>query len=85
MSLAQARAAWPDKVLWLNYPSSLHLRPDAEVATAAFEMLESLDSPDGVIVGITEDMPEDRWRDSCRAIMDGLDRHAAEHPDLYAR
>ena len=85
MSLAEARAAWPDKVLWLNYPSSLHLRPDAEVADAAFEMLESLDRPDGVIMGITEDMPEGRWRDSCRAIMDGLDRHAAEHPDLYAR
>ncbi len=85
MTLAEARAAWPGKVLWLNYPSSLHLKPDAEVADAAFDMLDSLPSPDGVIMGITEDMPEGRWQDSCRAIMDGLDRHAGERPELYAR
>jgi hypothetical protein len=85
MTLAEARAAWPDKVLWLNYPSSMHLKGDAEVAEGAFELLDSLDSVDGVIMGITEDVPQDRWRDSFRAIMDGLDRHAAERPELYAR
>ena len=31
MTLAEARKAWPDKVLWLNYPSSLHLKSDARV------------------------------------------------------
>jgi len=35
-------------------------------------------------MGITEDVPEHRWRDSFAAIMDGLDRHAADRPDLYA-
>ena len=35
-------------------------------------------------MGITEDVPPNRWRNSYRAIMDGLDRHAAEHPQLYA-
>jgi hypothetical protein len=39
---------------------------------------------DGLLVGITEDMPPDRWQDSCRAIMDGLDRHARERPGCYA-
>jgi len=38
---------------------------------------------DGVIMGITEDMPPERWQNSCRAIMDGLDRHAREKPELY--
>ncbi len=85
MSLAEARAAWGEKVLWLNFPSSLHLRGDADIAAAAVEMLDSLPAPDGVIVGITEDIPAHRWQDSCRAIMDGLDRHARAHPHLYAR
>jgi hypothetical protein len=35
-------------------------------------------------MGITEDIPEHRWRGSCRAIMDGLDRHARERPETYA-
>jgi len=85
MTLAEARAAWPDKALWINYPSSLHLKADGEVEQAAFEMMDSLPATDGVLFGITEDIPEHRWRDSCRAIMDGLDRHAKERPERYAR
>ena len=83
MTLAEARAAWPDKVLWLNYPSSVHLRPDEEVEAVAYDLVEQNGGPDGLIMGVTEDVPEDRWRDSIPAIMDGLDRHAAEHPEQY--
>jgi hypothetical protein len=83
MTVADARAAWPDKVLWLNYPSSMHLRSDAQVEAMACELIEQAGNPDGVIMGITEDIPEARWRASCRAIMDGLDRHAALHPEQY--
>ena len=84
MTLAEARTAWPDKVIWLNYPSSVHLSPDAKVQTTMIHMLEELTSIDGIIVGITEDMPEGRWLDSCRAIMDGLDEHARRHPEMYS-
>lgn len=83
MTLAEARAAWPDKVLWINFPSSVHLRSDDRVEAFTVEMLSELDSVDGLIVGVTEDMPPDRHLNSCRAIMDGLDRHARENPQLY--
>ena len=83
MTLAQARAAWPKKVLWLNFPAALHLADDATITRATVDMLSSLESPDGVIMGITEDMPPDRWRNSCRAIMDGLENHSRLHPNLY--
>jgi hypothetical protein len=84
MTLGEARAAWPDKVLWINYPSSMHLRPDAEVERTTVDLLNQVPSIDGILVGITEDIPAHRWQDSCRAIMDGLERHAREHPPLYA-
>ncbi len=80
MSLAEARAAWPNKILWLNFPSSIHLKTDEEVEQATVDLLGEVDSTDGVIMGITEDMPPDRWRDSCRAIMAGLERDAEERP-----
>ncbi|HUW59218.1 MAG TPA: hypothetical protein VMZ92_21465, partial [Planctomycetota bacterium] len=83
MTLAEARAAWPDKVLWINFPSSVHLRSDDRVEAFTVEMLSELDSVDGLIVGVTEDMPPERHLNSCRAIMDGLDRHARENPQLY--
>ena len=75
--------AWPDKVLWLNFPSSLHLASDAQVEQATVDLLNEVTSPDGIIIGITEDIPADRWRDSCRAIMDGLSRHVRENPRHY--
>ena len=84
MSLGEARAAWPDKALWINFPSSVHLRPGADVEQAMVDMLDEVPSSHGILVGITEDIPEHRWRDSCRAIMDGLERHARERPERYA-
>lgn len=84
MTLGAARAAWPDKVLWINFPSSVHLRPDAAVADFTVDMLNELSAADGLICGITEDIPPERWQGSCTAIMDGLDRHAREFPGRYA-
>jgi hypothetical protein len=83
MTLGEARAAWPDKVLWLNYPSSVHLRADAEVEQATVDLLNEVPTADGIIVGITEDMPPHRWQGSCQAIMRGLERHAQACPHLY--
>jgi hypothetical protein len=84
MTLGEAREAWPGKVLWLNFPSQLHLKADAEVERATVDLLDEVKSVDGIIMGITEDIPAHRWQGSCRAIMDGLDRHAREHPGLYS-
>jgi len=83
MSLGEARAAWPDKVLWLNFPSSVHIKPDEEVERFTVGLLNEVETMDGLLIGITEDIPADRWRGSCRAIMDGIDRHARERPELY--
>ncbi len=84
MTLAEARDAWPGKVIWMNFPSSLHLKTDAEVEAATVDLLNEAGTPDGLIMGITEDIPPHRWRDSCRAIMNGLDRHARSNPNLYS-
>lgn len=83
MTLAEARAAWPGKVLWLNFPSSVHLRPDAEVEATTVDLLNQAGAMDGFIMGCTEDMPPHRWQDSMRAIMTGVERHARNNTKLY--
>lgn len=83
MTLAEARTAGPDKVLWINFPFSVHLRSDAAVADTACALVTEAGRPEGLLRGITENMPAGRWPDSCRAIMDGLDRHARENPTYY--
>ncbi len=84
MTLREAREAWPDKVLWLNFPSSLHLKSDEEIELATVDLLDQAGGVDGLIMGVTEDMPPWRCPGSCKAIMDGIDRHAREHPELYS-
>jgi len=83
LTVAEARAAWPDKVLWINFPSSQHLLPDAEIESIAADLAEQAGDSGGFLVGITENIPADRWQDSCSAIMTGLERHAAENPERY--
>ena len=83
MTVADARAAWPNKVLWMNFPSSKHWASDEEIEWIAFDLVEQCGSADGVIMAVTEDMPSERWQHSCRAIMRGLTRHAKERPGWY--
>jgi uroporphyrinogen-III decarboxylase len=72
MSVQDAREAWRDKVLWINFPSSMHLdRPEA-IREETERILEEATPGDRFLIGITEDIPEDRWRASLAAILDAI-------------
>jgi EAL domain-containing protein (putative c-di-GMP-specific phosphodiesterase class I) len=63
MTVAEARAAWPDKVLWCNFPSSVHLSDDATIAQTTRQMLAEAAPADRFLIGVTEDIPETHlWR-----------------------
>ncbi|RKX32175.1 MAG: hypothetical protein DRP71_12415 [Verrucomicrobia bacterium] len=83
MTVSEARVAWPDKVLWINFPSSQHLLEDEAIEEIAAGLAEQACDPSGFLVGITEDIPSERWQHSCPAIMNGLERHAVENPERY--
>jgi hypothetical protein len=71
MSVADARSAWPDKVLWINFPSSLHLASRERIQEHTRRMVEESEGI-GFIIGITENIPEQAWRTSLRAIAEAL-------------
>jgi hypothetical protein len=83
MTLSEARNIWPNKVLWLNFPSSLHLKTPKEIVEITVSLLDEAKSLEGLLMGITEDMPRDNWQQNCLAIMDGLDGHVQQHPEHY--
>jgi hypothetical protein len=68
MTLADALEAWPDKVLWINWPSSLHLASIDKIKETTRELIEAAAGTNRVIIGITEDIPEDRWQGNLLAI-----------------
>lgn len=76
LSLADARQIWRNKVLWLNFPSSWHLKSDAEIEELTVKLFDGIEDHSGILMGITEDMPQERELYSCQAIMNGLDRLA---------
>ena len=72
LSVADARRLWPDKVLSLNFPSSLHLESPARIREATLEILRQSGDGRRLIMGITEDIPEDSWEKSLETIADTL-------------
>lgn len=72
-SVAEARKAWPDKVLWINWPSAWHLHPIEDVYNETKQLINEAAPGDKFIIGITEDVPEERWRGNFTAIMDAID------------
>ena len=68
MTLDDALRAWPDKVLWINFPSSVHLASIAQVRRTAREIVAVARETNRVILGITEDIPPDRWQENLLAV-----------------
>ena len=77
MSVAEALEAWPDKVLWINFPSSLHLASIEAIEEATRQMIREAAPGNRLIIGITEDIPQDRWQQNMLAISRVIDEEAA--------
>jgi hypothetical protein len=61
MSVAEARAAWPGKILWINFPSGVHLKSDHEIEQTTRRILREAAPGDRFLVGVTENVPHDTW------------------------
>lgn len=74
-TVAQALSLWPDKCLWVNFPSSVHLRSYDEVRAVAEEMLAVGGQSGRLQIQISENVPYAVWRTSLPAIVDAIDAY----------
>ncbi len=72
LSVAEAREMWPDKILWINFPSSVFLKPDEEIEETTGQILQEAAPGNGFLISITEDMPPNRWQAGMLAINCGI-------------
>ena len=84
LSLADALAAWPDKVIWVNFPSSLHLASIETIEAATRQLIRDAAPGNRLIIGITEDIPQDRWQQNMLAISRVIDEQARREPTRSA-
>jgi hypothetical protein len=58
LGLEEARAAWPDKAIWLNIPGNLFLGDDREVIRAVLDLLQRGMAAGGFLLTLTEEFPD---------------------------
>lgn len=68
LSVREARARWPEKALWLNFPSSVHLSPPEEIMRVTEGLVEEAADRRGFLVGVTENIPASVGARSLEAI-----------------
>jgi len=56
LPIIEAKDAWNDKVIWMNFPEEIFLRSAEEIRSFTVELLEEIAPGDGFIIGITEDI-----------------------------
>ena len=60
---------WPGKVLFINFPSAVHLEEPSVIEATTAQILKEAAPGDRFIIGITENVPDDRWRESFCTIL----------------
>jgi hypothetical protein len=77
LPLAEALAAWKDKVISLNFPESVILEGPEAVKRQVMQILTEAGRGDRLIITVTEDIPRrHRWT-GLSAITETLQRHGA--------
>jgi hypothetical protein len=71
--VAEAIRMWPEKRLFVNFPSSVHLRPYEEVRAEAENILEAGGRTGRLEIQFSENVPLEVWRTSFRAIVDAVE------------
>jgi len=75
MTMAEARQAWPDKIIWINFPSSVHLGGEQLIYETTCRLIDEDAGSQKLLIGITEDVPEDRWQESFLTISRAIREH----------
>ena len=64
---------WPDKRLFINFPSSVHLRPAEQVRAEAETILAAAGHTGRLQIQLSENVPLGVWRTSLPAIDAAID------------
>jgi hypothetical protein len=69
----EAVAMWPEKRLWLNFPSSIHLAEPERIRATADQILADAGHTGRLQIQISENVPLDVWRTSLPIIAEAIE------------
>ena len=76
MTIEEACAAWPEKVILPNFPSVWCEKEDEAIRASLANLLEAVPSDRGIIVQISEDLPSAPWRRAGRLLTEVAPSHS---------
>ena len=71
-TVADAVRLWPEKRLWVNFPSSVHLESPAVIRATAEEILAEAGRTGRLQIQVSENVPLDAWPASFPIIADAI-------------
>ncbi len=72
-SVREAVAMWPEKRLWVNFPSSVHLASPEQIRATADEILEVAGHTGRLQIQVSENVPLDAWQISFPIIIEAIE------------
>ena len=76
-SVADARKIWPDKALWINFTSSIHIESEESIRGHTQALLDQAGTSKGFAIGITENAPITALEKSLPIIADVIREYGA--------
>jgi len=77
LSLAEAREAWKDKVIWANFPENIFLMGTEETRQYTMALLRQAAPGDNFLLGITEDIEPHIIEESLMAVTEAVNKYGA--------
>jgi len=74
MSIAEAVTLWPEKILWVNFPSSVFMQAEDKIREKMNEILTCAGHTGKLQIQISENIPLDRWQGSFPIIVEEIER-----------
>jgi hypothetical protein len=78
LRVSEARAAWPEKVIWVNFPGFLFVEPYETIRAYALDLLREGSPAGRFILGCTEDFPMDEFEKTFSAIQAAFQEYYPE-------
>ena len=68
LSVAEAKSAWPDKAIWVNFPGNYFLEDSATIEAYTLDLLTAAAPGGRLLIGCTEDFPVPQFQKAFDAI-----------------
>ena len=74
MTVTEAIELWPEKIMWVNFPGTMHLASPREIKETMEEILSAAGHSGRLQIQISENVPLNCWRTSFPIIVETIER-----------